>query len=215
MIKILSATRDNVVAQCIKQHLESQKDFLRLGRVESFADLIKTSQDKQPDILLLCQNFNGTSNITEVIRKYLQLFKTTKIVLIATRTDKNIVQEIMYSGVKSYIDIMDNPVEKVSHAIRLVNQGQFYLCPSALASVELNDNTLNSTSRFENGILGNREIEVLKLIAYGRSSKAIATQLDIATSTVDVHRRNIMKKLNISKVADLTRYAVQKKLINL
>jgi DNA-binding NarL/FixJ family response regulator len=215
MIRILSACKNNVVAEGIQLHIESKSDLLGMGKVNSFSDLIKTSQQAHPDLLLLCQNFNDNRNIVELIRKYLQLFITTKIIVIACKTEKNIVQEIMFSGVKGYVDIMNSPLEIISESVRLVHEGQFYLCPTALACLELKHHSSDALSKFEDGVLGDREIEVLKYVAYGYSSKIISRELKIATSTVDVHRKNIMNKLNLHNASDLTRYAIQKKVIEI
>lgn len=215
MIRILSACKNNVVAEGIQLHIESKSDLLGMGKVNSFSDLIKTSQQAHPDLLLLCQNFNDNRNIVELIRKYLQLFITTKIIVIACKTEKNIVQEIMFSGVKGYVDIMNSPLEIISESVRLVHEGQFYLCPTALACLELKNHSSDALSKFEDGVLGDREIEVLKYVAYGYSSKIISRELKIATSTVDVHRKNIMNKLNLHNASDLTRYAIQKKVIEI
>jgi len=215
MIRILFACKNNVVAEGIQLHIESKNDLLEVDKVDSFSDLIETSQQAPPDLLLICQNFNDNKNIVELIRKYLQLFETTKIIVIACKTEKNIVEEIMFSGVKGYVDIMNSPLEILSDSIRLVNEGQFYLCPTALACLELKQHSSDTLSKFKDGVLGDREIEVLKYVAYGYSSKIISRELKIATSTVDVHRKNIMNKLNLHNASDLTRYAIQKKVIEI
>ena len=69
MIRILFACKNNVVAEGIQLHIESKNDLLEVDKVDSFSDLIETSQQAPPDLLLICQNFNDNKNIVELIRK--------------------------------------------------------------------------------------------------------------------------------------------------
>lgn len=214
IIKILAATTLSTVAQVIKPLLESQADFHRVGRVENVEELIKISQDTQPDILLLCQVF-GDSRTIELVREYSHLFKSTKIILVATNIEQLEIRKLFNAGVKGYFDIFKCTIEEVCDAIRLVSQGQLF--PRSLnAELTVVVNRQNQSAfQSQPEDLGEREIQVLKLIAYGNSSKLIAKQLNIAASTVDVHRRNIMRKLNVRKSADLIRYAIKYKIIEL
>src|SRR5206468_1455626 len=94
--------------------------------------------------------------------------------------------------------------------IHRVAQGKIYLCPTAVAALgpyepsDVRHDELHAAEQ-----LGRREREVLQLLAEGNSSSKIAARLHIATSTVDVHRRNIMRKLNLHSVAELTKHAIR------
>ena len=105
-------------------------------------------------------------------------------------------------------------LDDVVQAIRSAAQGHPYLCQQ-LATLMLQGARRQHPLTRERHGLGHREEEVLRLIADGYSSKEIARQLQIAPSTVDVHRRNIMRKIGLHKVADLTRFAIRHQMISL
>ena len=95
-------------------------------------------------------------------------------------------------------------------AIRAASQNQRYLSPEVAGSVV--ESYLQRHFPFENAgtmVLGPREREVLRLLAEGKTSKEIASELHISASTVEAHRRNMMKKLDIHSVAELTKYAIR------
>ena len=105
-------------------------------------------------------------------------------------------------------------LEDVLQAIRAASQGEHYLCQQLSTLMLQGARRQRGATRERHG-LGLREEEVLRLIADGYSSKEIARQLEIAPSTVDVHRRNIMRKIGLHKVADLTRFAIRHQMISL
>jgi DNA-binding NarL/FixJ family response regulator len=101
----------------------------------------------------------------------------------------------------------------VLEAIESALQGRQHFCQS-VSRLMLQGVRQRHQRRSEQHGLGMREEEVLRLIADGYSSKQIARQLDIAPSTVDVHRRNIMRKVGLHKVADLTRFAIRHHMVS-
>ena len=118
---------------------------------------------------------------------------------------------ITKSGLREFRD-------EIMHGIRATASGRVYLCQGAAASMLDSYRRTRSTglrSRGPRGQLGDRESQVLRLIADGYSSKEIARNLHIAPSTVEVHRRNIMRKLGLHKAADLTRFAIRHHMISM
>jgi DNA-binding NarL/FixJ family response regulator len=112
---------------------------------------------------------------------------------------------MLEAGASAYI-IKENAGSELVRALCAVMKGQKYVCPEVAAVV------VDNTGHFPmDGVpqLGPREREVLQLLAEGGTSPVIAKRLFISTSTVDVHRRNIMKKLDLHSVAELTKYAVR------
>jgi two-component system NarL family response regulator len=116
--------------------------------------------------------------------------------------------EMLEAGADAYV-IKDREVSDLIDALRAVARGRRYLSPplaSDMADTYINRGFNPAALR---GALGDREREVVKLVAEGHSSKAIASKLDISPTTVDAHRRNAMAKLGLHNVADLTRYAIR------
>jgi two-component system NarL family response regulator len=99
-------------------------------------------------------------------------------------------------------------------AIRAAASGRAYLCQSAATEMMESVRKSRAGDITVRSHLGGREEQVLRLIADGYSSKEIARNLQIAPSTVEVHRRNIMRKVGLHKVADLTRYAIRNQMVS-
>jgi DNA-binding NarL/FixJ family response regulator len=117
---------------------------------------------------------------------------------------------MLRAGVCAYVTKSSGVTELIA-AIHTVAAGEGYLCPAVVNSLAA---ALRDASG-EASHLSPREREVLRLIAEGKRSPAIAGQLHISIGTVEVHRRNVMRKLNLRTVADLTRFAVREGLVAL
>jgi DNA-binding NarL/FixJ family response regulator len=122
---------------------------------------------------------------------------------------------MLEAGAAGYL-LKDSAFEELTMAIATVLSGKTYLSP-AIASIVVDDAMRRSTqpvsqARVE---LTAREREVLQLLAEGRTTKRIATQLNVSVKTVETHRGQVMKKLDIHSVAELTKYAVREGLTSL
>jgi DNA-binding NarL/FixJ family response regulator len=122
---------------------------------------------------------------------------------------------MLKSGALGYL-LKDCAFEELAQAIRTVIAGKTYLSPS-ISGVVVNDylHRLAKVDLAESDILTGRELEVLQLIAEGNSTKQIALKLHISVKTVETHRRQIMNKLDIYTIAELTKYAIRKGLTSL
>ena len=134
-----------------------------------------------------------------------------RIVAFSTECDRGAVLQMMQAGATSFVSTQSS-MDELLQAIRAAGAGRSYLCPAA-AAVMVDNLRKNGVSQVGKPQLGERESQVLCLIADGYSSKEIARNLSIAPSTVEVHRRNIMRKIGLHKVADLTRYAIRNRLV--
>jgi two-component system NarL family response regulator len=135
----------------------------------------------------------------------------TKVIGLSSYNDRQHIAEMLEAGASGYIT-KENASDVLLCALRAVMKRQKYLCPEATRIMA------DNTGRYSmSGVarLGTREREVLQLVARGDTSQIIAGNLFISVSTVDVHRRNIMKKLNLHNVAALTTYAIRNGLINI
>ena len=138
-----------------------------------------------------------------------------RVVALSGFNYKQYVLEMLDAGAKAYV-VKSAAGDQLLHAIRSAAQGETYLCPTSASM--LVETTRRAGSPHQAGAskrLGRREIQVLRLITQGKSSPQIGDALHIATSTVDVHRRNIMNKLEMHSVAELTRYAMRTGLVEL
>ena len=139
-------------------------------------------------------------------RQLLALMPQVKVVALSAYADQPYVLEMLQSGACGYVTKAEAS-DELLRAIRTVLQGRTYLCPD-VAGVVAGAVVGQSDPARPAAMLGARERQVLKLVAEGCTSVQIADLLGIAPSTVEVHRRNIMRKLDRHSVAALTRYVV-------
>jgi two-component system NarL family response regulator len=122
---------------------------------------------------------------------------------------------MLEAGAQGYV-LKGAPSEELVRAIQAVHQGQKYLSAGVTAAVvEKSIEGSGEQKATAVMILGKREREVLQLLAEGRRSKDIAERLGVTVSTIEAHRRNIMRKLGLHSVADLTKYAIREGLTHL
>jgi two-component system NarL family response regulator len=128
-------------------------------------------------------------------------------------SDRHAIIEILDAGAKGYVATTSSMDELIA-AIRAAAAGRVYLCQTAAGEMMASVRKFRAGDGLARGALGGREEQVLRLVADGLSSKEIARNLQIAPSTVEVHRRNIMRKVGLHKVADLTRYAIRNQMVS-
>jgi len=135
------------------------------------------------------------------------------IVVFSCDAQMHPVNDVLQAGVMGYIE-KSSGMDELMAAIRAAAAGRVYLCPRAAYEMVSQVLKVSPVSSPEKVTLGAREEQVLRLIADGYSSKEIARKLFISPNTVDVHRRNIMRKTGLHKAADLTRYAICKQMVS-
>jgi two-component system NarL family response regulator len=135
----------------------------------------------------------------------------TRVIALSIHDEPGYVEGMLDAGASGYV-LKSATVEELRHAVRAVAQGETYLSPELRRAAPTAE-TLPVREMVS--ALGRRERQVLSLLAEGRHSAEIAAALGISVSTVDVHRRNIMRKLDLHTIAELTKFAVRKGLTSL
>lgn len=158
-----------------------------------------------PDIVCMDINMPGLDGIAST-RQLRELCPHTKVIALSAYTDQQYVLDMLAAGAKGYVTKAEAS-DELLHAIRLVGAGGVYLCPDVAGTFA---GVVPSPHGADRTVvnLSARERQVAQSVALGHTSLQIATDLFIAPSTVEVHRRNIMRKLNLRNVADLTRYVM-------
>ena len=147
-------------------------------------------------------------NGIEATRRMISAQPRLNIIALSAYTDKRFVLEMLNAGARGYL-VKASAGDELARAIRAIVQGRTYLCPEVAGAVV---EAMRGKSPLTGGTgvkLGQREREVLALLAEGKSSPEIAARMHIAASTVEVHRRNIMLKLDLHSIAELTKYAIR------
>lgn len=145
------------------------------------------------------------SNGVLITKKLLERFPSVKVIALSTHCDRLYIRDMLTAGASGFVSKEDGGSELIKAIFEVVDN-KTYLSSSAQQYV-------TKLGLFEHRSLAPREIEVLRLVAGGFSSSQIAAQLSISSGTVDVHRRNMMRKLGVHSAVELTKYAIQHQLI--
>ena len=209
-MRLVLADDHRVVREALVQLLAKAPDIEVVGEASSAREALEQVSAAQPDLLVLDIGLPDMSGI-EVARKLRS--SRTKVIMLSAYEDRRFVQEALKAGAAGYVSKRAAGSELV-RAVRTVASGKTYLSPEVAALLvrelrEPKDGVPPPAS-----VLGPREREVLALVAQGARSAQIAEELGIAVATVEVHRRNIARKLGLHSVAELTRYALREGLIS-
>jgi two-component system NarL family response regulator len=203
--RILLVEDHRLVREAVRDALCKEPDFAVIGEVGSSQDALQSVQALNPDVIILDIGLPDFSGI-ELTRRLRQTGCRAQIVALSAYAEKHFVTEMLRAGAAAYVSKNAAGTELVQ-AIRAVERGQNYVSPDVTGNLisQLRDQDPNA----QNHKLGRREREVLRLIAQGQRSPDIAAQLRISIGTVEAHRRNIMRKLDLHSVAELTTYALR------
>jgi DNA-binding NarL/FixJ family response regulator len=160
----------------------------------------------KPDLVVLDISLPSLSGV-EIARQIRKYHPSMKILVLSRHDNQEYVEQLLKYGVQGYI-LKEEAGSDLLKALDVIRKGENYLSPRITKHLVTGmERKKSANDPFE--ILTNREREVLKLVAEGKSNEKIAQALWISAKTVKVHRANIMRKLDIHKVADLVKYAIK------
>ena len=206
MIRIVIAEDQRLVRELIAALLGREPGMAVVGEANSGSEALRVVDVTHPDVLLLDIGLPDINGI-EVARRLRRGPHPIKIIALSMHADPSVVRDMLRAGANGYLVKSAAPAE-LAQAIRTVMRHALYLSPEIAADAL--DGAAVRTAQ-----LGQREREVLSLLAAGKRSTDIAAALSISAATVEVHRRNIMRKLDLHSVAELTKYAIRQGLTSL
>ncbi len=211
-IKLILVDDHAVVRSGLRMLLEAQTDMEIVGEAENGREAVALAQSLQPDIILmdiLMPDMNGI----EATRLVKEAAPDTAVLALTMYEDDQYFFEMLKAGASGYVPKRAAPDDLVT-AIRTIYQGEIFLYPSLTARLVQGYVRQNMPDASRNN-LTEREREVLILIADGLTNAEIAERLGISVKTVDRHRENLMRKLNLHSRVDLVKYAIKQGLIDL
>jgi two-component system, NarL family, response regulator NreC len=213
-VRILLADDHTILRDGIRSLLEDEPDMQVIGEAEDGRSAVKLACQLKPDVVLMdiaMPLLNGL----EATRQIKHDCPQVKVLILTMHENEEYIRQVLASGAMGYI-LKDAAARELLDAIRAVQHGEAVLSPAITRLVienYLRWGDLQSENP-SNG-LSPREREVLQLIAEGYSNKQIAEILCISIKTVQAHRMNLMSKLDLHDRADLIKYAIQRKIIDI
>ncbi len=213
-IRVIIADDHQIVRDGLRTLLEKQPEFEVVAETENGRATVYLAKKLFPDVIVMdiaMPDLNGIEATRQIIMEQ----PDTKIVALSMHSDKRFVSEMLKAGASAYL-LKDCAFEELVTAIRTVMSNKVYLSPG-IAGVVI-ENYLRQAHKTDSSVfsvLSDREREVLQLMAEGRTTKEIATHLNVSIKTVETHRMNIMTKLDIHSIAELTKYAIREGLTSL
>ena len=213
MIRIMLVDDHTMVREALRTVLEQDSGMQVVAEVGDGETALRMAEELAPDVVVMDIALPGQSGI-EITRRLLAAHPEIKVLALSTYLDRRIVQQMLDAGARGYI-VKSAAGAELKQGIRSVVEGRSYLCPQVTSLVTDSLRSRRSPAGDpDDQPLSRREIQVATLLAEGKSAPDIAAELHISPSTVDVHRRNLMRKLKLHNVVDLTKYAIRTGLVS-
>ena len=204
-LRVMLADDHETVREGLRMIVNAQDDMEVVGFAGDGHEAVAKAQELLPDVLVMDISMPKLNGL-KATEKLLEVCPQVRVLTLSRHADDGYIRELLGAGAWAYVLKQSAPSELI-HAIRAVAAGGKYIDPKLAAKVM--DNYGERAVRGEaKGNLTNRESEILRLIALGYSNKEIATRLSLSVKTVEVHKANAMRKLNITSRINLVRYAI-------
>lgn len=214
-IKIYLVDDHTIVRDGIKMMMLSQPQVRIIGDFGSSEELFKALKETQPDILLLDINLPGLSGI-EITKIMSQLYPEIGVLVLSGLEDEETIVQAIRAGAKGFLPKKTDKKELLHGILEIYNGNRYF--GTEISRTIFNLTVKNISMELETEIpteLTSREIEIVKLFTEGLLYKEIADRLSISIKTVESHKANIMRKLELKSTAGLVKYAIKKQIITL
>jgi DNA-binding NarL/FixJ family response regulator len=212
--RILIADDHQIVRQGLRFLLEKEPDLKVVAEAEDGRTTVRLARELNPGVIIMDVAMPDLNGI-EATRQIIAESPATKVIALSMYADRRFVVNMLKAGASGYL-LKDCAFEELTRAIRVVLAHKTYLSPG-VTDILVKDCKLgtpaNEPSAF--GLLTPREREVLQLMSEGNTTAQIADQLHVSIKTVESHRQQLMQKLNLRSVAELTKYAIREGLTSL
>jgi len=209
-VRILVADDHEVVRQGLRRLLEVAPGWEVCGEAGTGREAVEKASQLKPDVVVLDYSMPGL-NGAEAARQIIQRVPRAEVLILTMHSSEDLIRGALEAGARAYVLKSDAGRDLISAVQALIEHKAFL---SSGASGPVLDSYLRGAQpSASQQVLTPREREILQLVAEGRSNKEIATTLTISTKTVEAHRANLMRKLRLTSVGALVRYAVRNQII--
>jgi two-component system response regulator NreC len=213
-IKVLIADDHQIVRQGLRNLLEKEHDLKVVAEAEDGRSTVRLARETQPQLIIMDVAMPDLNGI-EATRQIVSELPRVKVIALSMYADRRFVVNMLKAGAAGYL-LKDCAFEELNRAIRAVLAHKTYLSPGVsdiLVKDYMTGGPAQETSVFS--VLTPREREVLQLMSEGKSTNQIADSLHVSVKTIETHRQQVMHKLNMHSVAELTKYAIREGLTSL
>jgi DNA-binding NarL/FixJ family response regulator len=205
-IRVIVAEDHATVREGLKLIINAQSDMEVIADAEDGRTAIELAQKLQPDVALMDISMPGLNGL-KATAKLKECCPEVHVLAVTRHKDDGYLQQVLKAGASGYV-LKQSPPAELLHAIRAVANGGKYLDPALAGKVMGRYSGRRSVIKEGGTDVSDRELEVLRLVAWGHSNKEIASRLDLSVKTIEVHKANAMKKLGMASRIDIVRYAV-------
>jgi DNA-binding NarL/FixJ family response regulator len=207
MTRVLLADDHKILRQGLRTLLEQEKDIQIVGEADNGRSSVKLAGELAPDVVIMDVAMPDLNGI-DAARRITEAEPRTRVLALSMHSDGRYVRGMLQAGARGYI-LKDCAAEELTRAIRTVMANQVYVSPGVTGTIIKDYIRQLSVTADEPATLSHREREVLQLLAEGGSTAIIADELHLSVKTIETHRKNIMDKLGLRSIAELTKYAIR------
>lgn len=205
-LRILLVDDHQVLREGLGSLLAQQPEMEVVGEASDGMTALRLVRELKPDIVIMDVNMDGMDGI-DATRMIVRERSETKVLALSMYLRKTFVSEMFKSGATGYL-LKDNAFAEIVEAINTVVKGEKYIC-AKVAALLVDEYVQNGQGLAKHTPLTKRELEVLRMLADGKTSKEIGLITETSVKTVDACRRRIMQKLDINSIAELVKYAIR------
>src|SRR5580692_4600210 len=213
LLRILVADDHEVARQGIRSLLENHAGWQVCGEARDGREAVDFANQLKPDVLLLdigMPNLNGL----DAARQILAILPEARILILTVHDSEQTVREVLAAGARGFLLKSDTGRDLLAAVEALQHRRTFFTSKVAQMMLDGYLRPHNESETFSQCVLTPREREVIQLVAEGKSTKEIATALSLSVKTAETHRTNLMRKLDLHSIADLTLYAVRNGIVH-
>jgi DNA-binding NarL/FixJ family response regulator len=203
-VKVLLVDDHEIIRTGLRTLLQREQDMVVVGEAPDGRAAVQQILELSPDVVVMDLTMPHLNGI-DATRQAIAARPHVKVIGLSASGDDRMVVEMLRAGAFGHVNKTAAASELIN-AIRTVLKGSFYFSPDIVARIAA-DNGGHAHSAFDR--LSPREREVLQLISEGKATKEVAAMLRVSIKTAETHRRNLMDKLHVDSVAELTKYAIR------
>ena len=213
-IRVLIADDHRIIRDGLKALVKKESGMELIAEAENGRKTVRLAQKLRPNVVLMDVSMPDMNGI-EATRQIMDETPGVRVIALSMHTDRRYILGMLEAGACGYL-LKDSAFEELAKAIRHVAAGNTYLSPKITEVVV--EGYLNKSHGFPYSLdskLTHREREVLQLLAEGMAAKEAAAHLKVSVKTIETHRRNMMDKLKMRSIAELTKYAIREGLVDI